>query len=98
MNTAITQYYTVMYDFLSQPDKSWGIGHVLFAITKSCRISQSACRSLRLMSFQVKQVQGYTLSIHKSSFIVIKVPRSENEKPELEFSVPETIELLNCTN
>ena len=94
-------YYTVMYDFLSQPDKSWGIGHVLFAITKSCRISQSACRSLRLMAFQVKQEQGYTLSIHKilwiSSFIVIKMPRSAKEKPEINFSVLETIELLNCT-
>ena len=90
-----------MYDFLSQPDKSWGIGHVLFAITKSCRISQSACRSLRLMAFQDKQEQGYTPSIHKilyiSSFIVIKMPRSAKGKPEIEFSVPETIELLNCT-
>ena len=85
-----------MYDFLSQPDKSLGIGHVLFAITKSCRISQSGCKSLRLTAFQVKQEQGYTLSIHKilliSSFIVIKMPRSAKGKSEIEFSVPETIE------
>ena len=25
------------------------------------------------------------------------MPRSAKEKPEIEFSVPETIELLNCT-
>ena len=31
------------------------------------------------------------------AFIVIKMPRSAIEKPEIEFSVPETIELLNCT-
>ena len=57
----------VCFFFLNQADKSWGIGHNLFAITKSCRISQSACRSLRLMAFQVKQEQGYTHSIHKNS-------------------------------
>ena len=53
------------------------------------------------MAFQAKQEQGYTLSIHKilqiSSFIVIKMPRSAKEKPEIEFSVPETIKDLNST-
>ena len=39
-----------MHDSKSQDDKSWGIGHVLFAITKVCRIS----RSLMLMAFQLK--------------------------------------------
>ena len=34
---------------------------VLFAVTKSCHFSQSTCRSLRLMSFQEKQEQGYTM-------------------------------------
>ena len=37
---------TVMCDFNSQPDKSWRIGHVLFAITKSWQICLSALRSL----------------------------------------------------
>ena len=40
--------------------------HVLFAMTKSCHFSQSTYRSLRLMSFQEKQEQGYTCSIHNS--------------------------------
>ena len=44
--------------FRSHDDKSWEVGHVLFAITKPCRISQLACRSLRLMAFQLKQEQG----------------------------------------
>ena len=61
VNTAIIQSRMIFEVSLM----SWGIGHVLFAITKSYRISQSACRSPRLMAFQVKQAQGYTLSIHK---------------------------------
>ena len=58
VNTAITPYYRVMHDSKSQDDKSWGIGNVLFSITKSCRISQSTYRSLRLMAFQLKQWQS----------------------------------------
>ena len=54
VNTTMTPYYTVMHDFGIMHDKSWGIGLVLFAMTKSCHFSQSACRSLRLMSFQEK--------------------------------------------
>ena len=77
-----------MYDFLSQPNKQRGIGHVLFAITKSCRISHSACRSLRLMAFQVKQKRGYTLFIHNI------LCRSAKEKQEIEFSVPETHRII----
>ena len=49
-----------MHDSKSQDNKSWGIGHVLFAIKKVCRISHSACRSLRLMAFQLKQEQDKT--------------------------------------
>ena len=60
----MTPYYTVMHDFGIMHDKSWGIGLVLFAMTKSCHFSQSTCRSLRLMYFQEKQEQGYTCSIH----------------------------------
>ena len=58
-------YYTVMHDF-GIMHKSCGIELVLFAMTKSCHFSQSTCRSLRLMSFQEKQAQGYTCSIHNS--------------------------------
>ena len=59
VNTAITPYYRVMHDSKSQDDKSLGIGHVLFVITKSCQISQSACnvRSLWSMAFRLKQEQ-----------------------------------------
>ena len=61
----MTPYYTVMHAFGIMHDKSWGIvGLVLFAMTKSCHFSRSTCRSLRLMSFQEKQEQGYTVSIH----------------------------------
>ena len=56
-NHIVQRYYRVRHASKSQDDKSWGIGHVLFAITKSCRIIQSACRSLRLMAFQLKQEQ-----------------------------------------
>ena len=53
-----------MHDFGIMHNKSWGIGLVLFAMTKSCHFSKSTYRSLRLMSFQEKQEQGYTVSIH----------------------------------
>ena len=46
-----------MHDSKNQDDKSWGIGHALFVITKSWQISQLACMSLRLMAFQLKQEQ-----------------------------------------
>ena len=64
----MTPYYTVMHGFGIMHDKLWGIGLVLFAMTKSCHFSQSTCRSLRLMSFQEKQEQGYTVSIHNNIF------------------------------
>ena len=57
VNTAIYHYYRAMHDSKSQNDKSWAIGHVLFAITMSCRISHSARGSLRLMAFRSKQEQ-----------------------------------------
>ena len=63
-------YYTVTHDLGIMHDKSWGIELVLFAMTKSCHFSQSACRSLKLMSFQAKQEQGYTCSIHKSLLVI----------------------------
>ena len=77
--------YTVMHDFGIMHNKSWGIELVLFTITKSCHFSQSACRSLRLMSFKEKQEQGYTCSIHKS---LLNMPRSAKEKAEIGLSVP----------
>ena len=43
---------------------AWFWNQVLFPMAKSCHFSQSTCRSLRLMSFQEKQEQGYTFSIH----------------------------------
>ena len=52
--TAIAPYYRVMHASKSQDDKSWGIGVVLFAFTKSWQISQSALRSLILIAFRVK--------------------------------------------
>ena len=68
VNSTMTPCYTVMYDFGIMHDKSWGIGLVLFAMTESCHFSQSTCRTLRLMSFQEKQEQGYTFSIHNIWF------------------------------
>ena len=55
----------------------------------------SACRSLRLMSFQEKQEQDYTYSIHNNFTTVkgVKMPRSAKEKAEIEFSVPETFRI-----
>ena len=93
----MTPYYTDMHDFGIMHDKSWGRGLVLFAMTKSCHFSQSACRSLRLKSFQEKQEQGYTFSIHNiftcSKVKGVKMPRSAKEKAEIEFSVPETFQI-----
>ena len=93
----MTPYYTVMHDFGIMHDKSWGIGLVLFAMTKSCHFSQSTCRSLRLMSFQEKQEQGYTFSIHNiftcSKVKGVKMPRAAKENAEIEFSVPETFRI-----
>ena len=88
--------------FLIIHDKSWGIGLVLFAMTKSCHFSQSTCRSLRLMSFQEKkkkkkQEQGYTFSIHNiftcSKVKGVTMPKSTKERAETEFSVPETFRI-----
>ena len=59
--------------------------------------SQSTCRSLRLISFQEKQEQGYTFSIHNiftcSKVKGVKMPRPAKEKAEIEFSVPETFRI-----
>ena len=75
----------------------FGIMLVLFAMTKSCHISQSTCRSLRLMSLQEKQEQGYTFSIHNiftcSNVKGVKMPRPAKEKAETEFSIPETFRI-----
>ena len=57
VNTASTPYYRVMHDSKSQDAMSWRIGLVLFTITKSWRISQSALRSLKLIAFQLAQEQ-----------------------------------------
>ena len=84
-------YYTVMHDFGIMHNKSWGIELVLFAMTKSCHFSQSTCRSLRLMSFQEKQEQGYTCSIHVITLKVQKMPRSAKEKAEIGLSIPSWI-------
>ena len=63
-------YYAVTHDFGIMHDKSWGIELALFATTKACLLSQSACRSLRLMYFQANQEQCYTCSIHKSLLVI----------------------------
>ena len=55
VNTVNTPIYRVMYDTKSQDGTSWRIGLVLFAITKSWRISQSTLRSLGLIAFQLKR-------------------------------------------
>ena len=57
VNTASTPNYRDRHDSKSQDGKSCRIGLVLFAITKSWRISQSALRPLRLIAFQLKQEQ-----------------------------------------
>ena len=49
------------------------------------------------MSFQEKQEQGYTFSIHNiftcSKVKCVQMPRSAKQKAEIEFSVPETFRI-----
>ena len=78
-------YYKVVRDFGIMHDKSCRIELVLFAMTKSCHFSQSTCRSLRLMSFQEKQEQGYTTIFTCNNVKRVKMPRSAKEKAGIGF-------------
>ena len=61
-----------MCDFKSLADKSWALGHVLFAMTKSWRIRLSALRSLGLIAFQLITEQGKIGSSKYASILSLK--------------------------
>lgn len=63
INTSITPYYTTMYD--SQIMHKSRRKGMLYLPLQSHDFSQSACMSLRLMSYQEKQERGCTFSILK---------------------------------
>ena len=64
-------------------DKSWGIGHALFAITKSCHYGRSNCRSLRFIIF-LRFYPLFTRYIFSFSKVTgVKMPRLEMNSAEI---------------